>query len=136
MGKGCPGPDDESLAAELGDMSSPWTDLVGYIASRYDHEPVMPREGRDRTWTIRYRKGGRMLVTLYPGKGGSAVLVVLGKEEVAKATGARLSERVSGTFKTAKRFHDGRWLWVRPSTRADIESIATLLAAKRRPNQP
>jgi len=136
MGKGSIGPTDEIVVAELGDRSSLWTDLVGCIASRYDHEPVVSREGKDRTWTIRYRKGGKTLVTLYPRKGEFVVLVVLGKDEVAKAKAVRLSKRVKGTFEAAKQFHDGRWLWIRPSSKADIESISSLLAVKRRPKQP
>ncbi len=136
MGKGGIGPSDEGILAELGDASLLWTDLVDYLASRYDHEPIMAREGKDQSWTIRYRKGGKTLVTLGPGKGEFVVLVVLGKDEVAKAKAVRLSGRVKETFETAKQFHDGRWLWIRPSTKADVESILALLAVKRRPKRP
>jgi hypothetical protein len=129
-------PDDEGIVAELGGASPLWIGLVARLASRYDHEPVMVREGTDPTWTVRYRKGGKTLVTLYPGKGGFVVLVVLGKEEVAKARAVRLGGRVKEALETAKQFHDGRWLWIRPSTEADIESIMALLAVKRRPKQP
>ena len=36
---------------------------------------------------LRGGDAGEYVVTLYPGTGGSAVLVVLGKDEVAKAKG-------------------------------------------------
>ena len=136
LGKGGIGPSDEGIIAELGDMSSLWTEMVDYLASSYDHEPVMVREGKDRTWTVRYRKGGRTLVTLYPRKGEFVVLVVLGSDEASKAKGVRLSKRVKEAFETAKQFHDGRWLWIRPSTKADVGSVAALLATKRRPKRP
>ena len=136
MGKASIGPSDEGLIAELGDASPLWTGLVDYIASSYDHEPVAVREGKDLTWTIRYRKGGKTLVTLYPRKGEFTVLVVLGKDEVAKAKAVTLGKRVKETLETSEQVHDGRWLWIRPSTKADVESIEALLAVKRRPRQP
>jgi len=136
MGKGCTAKDEEGIVAELGGASELWSSLVDSLASRYDHEPVKLREGKDQTWTVRYRKGGKTLVTLYPRKGELVVLVVLGKDEVAKAKAVRLSGRVKETFETAKQFHDGRWLWIRPSTKADVESILALLAVKRRPKRP
>jgi len=136
MGRDDIGPDDEGIIAELGDASSLWSEMVDYLASSYDHEPVMSREGKDQTWTVRYRRGGRTLVTLYPRKDEFVVLVVLGRDEVSKVRTARLSKRVKDAFETAKQFHDGRWLWIRPLSMADIGSVKALLTAKRRPRHP
>jgi hypothetical protein len=90
---------------------------------------------KEYDWTIRYRKSGKTLVTLMPEKDGFCVLVVLGKEEIAKAVTLKLNPFVKNIFQTAKQYHDGRWLWVRPRNEKDIESIKTLLMVKRKPKK-
>jgi hypothetical protein len=61
------------------------------------------------------------------------VLVVLGKKEIAKVKTLKLNPFLTNIFQTAKQYHDGRWLWIRPRNQHDIESIKTLLTAKRKP---
>ncbi len=62
-------------------------------------------------------------------------MVVLGKKEVVKAEAVfdKLSVGVRKLFRETDQLHDGRWLWIRPSSKTDIESIKILLNAKRRP---
>jgi len=110
-----------------------WQDLVDYLEAHYNHEPVVTREGKERSLTIRYRKGGKTLVTLYPKENEFVVLVVLGKEEVEKAKATRLNKNVKEVFEKARQYHEGRWLWIKPRTKADIESIFKMLALKRKP---
>jgi hypothetical protein len=92
-------------------------------------------DGEKYGWAIRYRKSGKTLVTLYPERGSFMALVVLGKPELvkAKALAARLSKRVQAVLKDATQLRDGRWLWIRPASKADIDSIRVLLGVKRRP---
>lgn len=110
-------------------------DLCAYLADHYEHEPVMSVGSKEYDWTIRYRKSGKTLVTLMPERNGFCVLVVLGKEEIAKAQDAKLNAFIRNVFNTAKQFHDGRWLWIRPRNSSDLDSIRTLLAVKRKPRE-
>lgn len=128
-------PKSAGVMKGLGGAKGLWLELVDGIAARYDHEPVVVREGKDKSWTIRYRRGGKTLVTLYPREGEFTVLVVLGKEEVEKAARATLNETVKGVFAGARQYHDGRWLWLKPKTKGDVDSIFKLLAVKRRPKE-
>ena len=112
-----------------------WSDLREYLAAHYDHEPELGFDGKKYGWAIRYRKGGKTLVTLYPERGSFTTLVVLGKKEITKAEAVldMLSKNVRTCFENAVAVHDGRWMWIRPLSKADIESVKHLLSAKRRP---
>ncbi|MBI5001165.1 MAG: DUF3788 family protein [Euryarchaeota archaeon] len=128
-------PDSKIFLGMLGTKASMWSNIAGYLRENYDHAPVIAQEGKDKSWVIRYRKSGKTLVTLYPRKGELVVLIVLGKDEVAKAKEATLGKGVKETFEGAKQYHDGRWLWLRPEGKADLESIYALLAIKRKPGK-
>lgn len=112
-----------------------WSDMRKYLASCYNHKPEISFYGKKYGWSVRYRKSSKTLVTLFPECGGFTVLVVLGKKEVAKAEAVfdKLSMRVQKLFRETKQYHDGRWLWIRPSSKADIKSIKLLLNVKQQP---
>jgi hypothetical protein len=126
-------PTERQILKLIGKKGGLWTDLRTYLAEQYAHEPVMSIGKKEYDWTIRYRRSGKTLVTLMPEKGDFCVLVVLGKKEIAKAEGLKLAVYVKNVFLTAKQYHDGRWLWIRPRNKKDIESIKTLLTVKRKP---
>ncbi|MBN2382317.1 DUF3788 family protein [bacterium] len=98
-------------------------------------EPVYKKEGKDKTHVIRYRQGGKTLVTFYPGHHLLKVLIVLGKKELAKAEKVtdRLSPNIKNSLSEAPQYHDGRWLWLELQTMADLESVILLLSTKRKP---
>ena len=123
----------KEICKDIGKSADLLSSLKAYIETHYDHEPVMKREGKDQTLAIRYRRGGKTLVTIYPQKGGFTVLVVLGKDEVKRAKEVKLGRNVGNTYKNAKQYHDGRWLWIKPTSREDVESVKSLLAVKRKP---
>jgi hypothetical protein len=126
-------PTEKMMLTVIGMKATLWSEFRTYLADHYDHEPVLSVGKKEYDWTIRYRKSGKTLVTLSPEKNGFCVLVVLGKKEVAEAKNVDLNPYVKKIFETAKQYHDGRWLWIRPKNKKDIESIKTLLRVKKRP---
>ena len=127
---------EEQILELLGMKAGLWLSLREYLADYYpDCVPVFGIEGKNKEYVIRYRKSGRTLVTLYSARSSLVVLVVLGKEEVAKTEALvdKLSTKVRKLFQETDQLHDGRWLWIRPSSKTDVESIKLLLSTKRRP---
>ena len=120
----------------LGKKAALWLSLREYLAHCYPGcVPVFGMEGKNKEYVIRYRKSGRTLVTLYPASSSLVVLIVLGKKEVVKTETLldKLSTKVRKLFQETDQLHDGRWLWIKPSSRTDLESIKLLLSTKRRP---
>ena len=128
---------EDEVLKWIGKRAMFWSDLTRYLASHYDHVPELDFGGKKYGWSLRYRKSSKTLVTLFPEYGGFTALVVLGKEEVVKAEAIfeKLSRRVQELFRQTNQLHDGRWLWIRPFAKKDIESIKMLLNAKRRPKR-
>jgi len=129
---------EEQILEMLGYKANLWLSLREYLADFYpDCAPVSCIEGKNKDYVIRYRKSGRTLVTLYPARSSVVVLVVLGKKEVAKTEALvdKLSKKVRKLFQETAQLHDGRWLWISPTSKSDIESIKLLLSTKRRPKR-
>ncbi len=126
-------PTEKDFLALIGPKAELWTEIRTYLASHYDHKPELSVGKNEYDWTIRYRESGKTLVTLMPEQGGFCVLVVLGKEEIEKVGHAKLNAYVQGIFENAKQYHDGRWLWIRPRHKGDLNSIIALLSVKKMP---
>ena len=88
-------------------------------------------------WDVRYRKGGKTLVTLTPEKGATRILIVLGREESEKAFLMRneLSPKIYELIENTRQLHDGRWLWIRLFQAEDAEDVEKLLPIKRKPKK-
>jgi hypothetical protein len=126
-------PTEQDVLKLVGRKAALWSELRAYVKKHYDHSPILSVGKKECEWTIRYRKGGKTLVALMPEKDGFCVLVVLGREEVAKVKTLKLSKYTKDVFLNAKQFHDGKWLWLWPGTKNDIEDIKMLLSIKRVP---
>jgi hypothetical protein len=92
---------------------------------------------RKQGWDVRYRKSGKTLVTLTPEKGAVRILMILGREESAKALSMQkdLSPKMYRLIENTKQLHDGRWLWIRMFESKDAEDLKRLLPLKRRPRK-
>jgi len=113
----------------------PWLEIRRFIEDRYDLTPETIFYGTKYGWTVRYRKSGKTLCSLFPEKGGFTVLIVLGKKESEKALSMRdeLSSKIQKILGDTEQLRDGRWLWIRLLTTKDTDDIKKLLRIKRKP---
>ena len=128
-------PTEEEIASFIGERAKEaWLEIKRFIEDRYDFVPETMFYGKKYGWTIRYRKGGKTLCSLFPEKGGFTVLIVLGKKESEKALSMRdeLSSKIHKLLGDTKQLHDGRWLWIRLLTTSDTDDVKKLLQIKRR----
>ncbi|MDP8240663.1 MAG: DUF3788 domain-containing protein, partial [Candidatus Hatepunaea meridiana] len=126
-------PTNKEILKTIGDTTH-WLELRQYLESSYDFPPDHINYGK-HGWTIRYRKSGKTLCSLFPEKGAFTVLIVLGKKEAEKATSImdKFNATVRELLNNTDQLHDGRWLWIRVLEQSDITSIKELLTLKRKP---
>ena len=93
-------PTEGQMLKWVGKRAMRWSDLREYVASHYDHPAELDFAGKKYGWSVRYRKSGKTLVTLFPERDGFTALVVLGNKEVAKIEecGKKLSKKVRELF--------------------------------------
>jgi hypothetical protein len=128
-------PTEEEMMSYVGDRAEEaWTELRLFIEDNYDFVPETVFYGAKYGWTVRYRKSGKTLCSLFPEKGGFTVLVVLGRKEAKKALSMRdeLNSGVNELLGNTEQLHDGRWLWIRILTINDVDDVKKLLQTKRK----
>lgn len=129
-------PTKEEILATIGNTAA-WLNLRQYIAENYDFTPELVFYGKKYGWTIRYRKSGKTLCSLFPEQDAFTTLVVLGKKEAEKALSVldEFNSGVRSLLEGTEQLRDGRWLWIRVLTTEDANDIKTLLSVKRRPRK-
>ena len=127
-------PTEDDMTKTVGEKSSLWLEIREYIKEYYDFIPELIYYGQKYGWTLRYRKSGKTLCSLFPEKDAFTVLVVLGRKEVEKTFSIidMLNLEVRTLFENAEQKRDGRWLWIRVLVNTDVESIKVLLNIKRK----
>jgi len=131
-------PTEEEMVSFIGERAKgAWLEIKQFLEDRYDLVPETLFYGAKYGWTVRYRKGGKTLCSLFPEKGGFTVLIVLGKKESEKALSIRdeLSSKIRKLLGDTEQLHDGRWLWIRLLAINDAIDVKKLLQIKRKPKK-
>lgn len=129
-------PGENEINETLGKTLKLWKDIHDYIGRNYDFIPETVFFTKNYGWTVRYRRNGKTLCYLFPGKGTMTALIVLGAKETEKVylMKERLNKKIMQTVENTEPLHDGRWTWFEINNGEDISSIKILLTAKRKPN--
>jgi hypothetical protein len=130
-------PTEAQILETIGQTAA-WLDLRQYIETRYgDWKPELKFFAKQYGWTIRYRKSGKTLCSLFPERGAFSVLIVLGKKEAEKALAmaSEFGANARAVLEGTEQLHDGRWLWVRVLDLDGAEDVKRLLRAKRKPRE-
>jgi len=130
-------PTEDEIENTIGENSFLWFDMRKYLEENYDFAPELVSYGKKYGWTIRYRKSGKTLCSLFPEKDAFTVLVVLGMKEVKKTYSMidKLNSEVRSLLENTEQLRDGHWLWIRVLAKDDIEPIKLLLNTKRKPKK-
>ena len=117
-------PGEEEILAAVGHADL-WLDLKHYLEQSYDFLPELVFYGRKYGWTLRYRKSGRTLCSLFPEYGAFTVLIVLGRREAEKAVRilGELSRATRRLIGNTKQLHDGKWLWIPVREPEQVEDV-------------
>jgi len=138
MFDGTHSPDEKEISDFIQDSGAveAWKELRTFLRDSYDMTPEMIFD-KKQGWDVRYRKSGKTLVTLTPEKGYVRILLILGREESAKALSMQneLSPKMYKLIEDTKQLHDGRWLWIRLYSARDAEDVKKLLPLKRKPKK-
>lgn len=131
-------PTEKEILGFIGEQAeNAWQELRRFIEDNYEIEPETIFYGAKYGWTVRYRKSGKTLCSLFPEKGGFTVLITLGNKESEEAytIKSKLSSQMNKLLTNTKQLHDGRWLWIRTTTKEQIRDVKELLQIKRRPKR-
>jgi len=123
----------------LGKSSVVWEKLIGHIRFYYEMDEMW-EEGKPtykHHSNLRFRRGGKTLITLCIREGYFITVIVLGNDERDKFEQQRkeFSKGFLKNYDAAEVLHDGKWLGFDIKDDSLINDIIRLLAIKRKPNR-
>ena len=69
-------PTAEQISESIGSRRAAWEDIVQVIRESYSHQEDWRFYGKNYGWALRFRKGGKTLVSLYPAEGSFTVQLI------------------------------------------------------------
>ncbi len=124
-----------AIRRALKSRAGAWDELLSFIDGNYRLPGELIFYGKRCGWSMRFKKSGKALATLCPGRNALAVQVVLNPEQAEKALVAKLGRRTKRMIKDAHPYHDGRWLFIEVASDGDIRDIEAMLLIKARPKK-
>ncbi len=137
MAKIAPVTDNELKTILSPELFSLWQAVTAKIDAAYDMDKEWDTGGKMSKYCMRYRRGGKTLVTLIPKENTVGLMVVYGKDERAKfeSRQAEFSGSVIKRYNEATTYHDGKWVKYDLPDDNVLNDLALLLAIKRKPNK-
>ena len=123
-------PTMREISISVGSKKDLWDSLERFVAENYRTKRDFAFYGKNYGWAVRFRKGGKALLSMYPGEGSFTVQIVLGETPASKASSLRLGKNAKNVLESAHQFPEGRWLFIRVSSKKDIRDIQQLLLLK------
>nr|MDO8098607.1 DUF3788 domain-containing protein [Candidatus Njordarchaeota archaeon] len=123
-------PTIEEILAAIGSNRLFWERLTQFITENYGIQGDFAFYGKNYGWAVRYRKGGKALISIYPGNDSFTVQIVLGEAEARKGARLNLGAKARKVLEEAHRFPEGRWLLIKVDSEKDLDDIKQLILIK------
>lgn len=124
-------PTDPALARALGRAAAAWAALKEKL--QHECAPLVEEwafAGAKYGWSLRLKRGKRVIVYMTPGAGNFLASFALGEKACTAALDAGLPARVLALIAEAPRYAEGRGVRIPVRTLRDVASIRKLAAVK------
>lgn len=123
----------------LEESKEAWEKIITGIRSNYIMDEQWYEGKRESPYRdeLKFRRGGKTLITLYIREGFFRAVVILGKNERMKFEGKQteFSDATRKIYDETNTLHDGKWLTFDVYDIGLIDDIIKLLHIKRKPNR-
>ncbi len=120
-------PTDAEVRAALGPAAARWDALVAFCEAAYRPRADWAFLGRAYGWMLRFRKSGRTLLSLFPGRGAVTALVVVPSDAFTRVPDLGLTAHVADAVAGAQAYAEGRWVYASVEDDADVASVRALV---------
>jgi len=126
-------PTMKEVFAKVGARKPLWETIIQFVEGNYGVKKAdFGFYGKSYGWALRFRKGGKALISLYPGKENFTAQIIISPSDAKKAFDLSLGENTRKVLENAHKFHEGRWLFLKVESDQDVRDVQLLLTVKSR----
>ena len=124
-------PDNEMLAAGLGETWVLWQELEGFIENKYPEVSGQWKHyGKASGWSWVIKSKKRSLIYMIPLKEKFRIRIVLGEKAAQQALAGDLSDQLKSTIREARAYTEGRSIDLDIDESRQLDEVKALLAIK------
>ncbi|KAF5089122.1 DUF3788 domain-containing protein [Methanobacterium aggregans] len=123
-------PSEDEIFEALLSVKPLWDDLREFIEDNYKISGELKFYGKNFGWALRYRKSGRVLVSMYPGSGEFIVQIILNGKEVEKAMELDLEPDTMKVIVDTEPIHEGKWIYINVTSETDLSDVEDLISVR------
>lgn len=107
-------------------------DIMVFMRGKYRLDEI-----GDRKDELKFKQGGKTVLTVYTREDKFTFLIIFGKKEreVFEARRDEFSKSILNHYDNAKTYHDGKWIFIDVTEPAQLEEVKQLIQIKKNPNR-
>jgi hypothetical protein len=86
--------------------------------------------GRNYGWALRFQRGDRLVLAMYPNKNRFTVQIILSQAQVKTALAMGLAPRIMQVLRAATKYPEGRWLFIPVKSPAGVRDLWSVIKLK------
>ncbi len=123
-------PAEEEIFETLSAVKPLWDELISFIEDNYKITGEFKFYGKNFGWAIRYRKFGRVLISMYPGNNEFMVQIILNGKEVQNALKLDLASGTEKIIEETNPIREGKWFYLKVTPDMDLTDIENLISVR------
>ena len=124
-------PKDSEVVEALGSSHARWLALVGHLRTTFGaREDVAFLYGKGYGWALRFRLKGKLLASLFPGRGHFTVQINLSRSQLSQTGALHLHEKAAAAIDAANLYAEGKWIFAPVHNQSDVKDVLRLLGLK------
>jgi hypothetical protein len=123
-------PTGREITAVLGKAGRDWDEFVQFVQETFGVDGEWKYYGKNYGWALRFRKGGKALVSLYPGERSYTAQMILIQSVVDQTRTMKLGKAVRAAISKAHPYPEGRWVFLKVDSRSVAGDAQKLLLLK------
>lgn len=123
-------PSEDEICESLSSIKPLWNDLREFIEDNYKISGELKFYGKNFGWALRYRKSGRVLVSMYPGIDEFTVQIILNGKEVEKAMELDLEPDTMKVIEDTEPIREGKWIYINVTSEKGLRDVEGLISVR------
>ena len=123
-------PTEEEVFEVISKAKSLWDNLISFIENNYKIKSEFKFYGINFGWALRYRKSGRVLISIYPRKDEFLVQIILNGKEVENALKLDIKSETREIIIKTQPIREGKWIYLKVTPNTSLEDIQNLILVR------
>jgi len=123
-------PAEKEVFESISSVKPLWDDLISFIEDNYKIKGEFKFYGKNFGWALRYRKSGKVLISIYPGKDEFVVQIILNGKEVEKALQQDINQEINKIIIEKPPIRESKWIYLKVTPDTGLMDIENLILVR------